>query len=101
MTRTSFFDEAQSDVAQLHLARSEAQFATLAELMIDRWIESGEVAVARTFKAEYLTPPYNNWSITSSGIPGVIPNNNPMESWHRDLKRPNGIFTFDVCHICF
>ena len=57
MTRTSFFDEAQSDVAQLHLARSEAQFATLAELMIDRWIESGEVAVARTFKAEYLTPP--------------------------------------------
>ena len=90
MQRSSFEKEAKADIAMLHLSRSRLQFDSLADLMIDSWRNAGENEVADTFLAEYLSPPYKAWSITSSGIPGVVPNNNAMESYHRDLKRPRG-----------
>ena len=91
MHRSSFEKEAKIDISVLHLARSALQFKALGVLMIEKWRQAGESDVAETFKAEYLTAPYDSWSITSSGIPGVMPNNNAMESYHRDLKRPQGI----------
>ena len=90
MIRPGFFAEAKKDVEALHMSRSKTQFEKLADLMISRWIQLGEEDVAKVFKREYLSPPYDNWSVTSSGVRGVLPNNNPMESWHRDIKRDFG-----------
>ena len=86
MIRPGFFE----DVEALYVSHSKTQFAKPADLMISRWIQLGEEDVAKIFKRDYLSPPYDNWSVTPSGVRDVLPNNNPMESWHRDIKRDFG-----------
>jgi hypothetical protein len=59
----------------------------LAALMLHKWRTDNENELANWFEATYLTEPYNHWSVTCSGIPGVMPNQNPIESFHREQKR--------------
>jgi hypothetical protein len=71
----------------LDLARSQRQFVSLASLMLHRWRADRENELTDWFEATYLIEPFNRWSVTSSGIPGVSPNQNPIESFHRQSKR--------------
>lgn len=75
----------------LHMARSQEQFTLLSSRMIDLWESLGESALASWFRQEYMSPDYCRWSITCSGIPGLTPNNNLVETFHRDHKRDLGI----------
>lgn len=83
----NFLDEAQRDIADLHLSRSDQQFDALGVIMLRHWELKGESTLVGWFRAEYLTSPYNRWGITASGIPGCEPNSNVIESYHRDDKR--------------
>ncbi len=69
------------------MARTQKQFEALAVGMLRKWRADKEDTLANWFEAEYLTDPYNHWSVTASGIPGVSPNQNPIESSHRNIKR--------------
>jgi hypothetical protein len=82
-----FFDEAQKNIADLHLSRSDKQFDALALIMLRHWELKRESTLSNWFRVEYLTSPYNRWGITASGIPGSDPNSNTIESSHRDDKR--------------
>jgi hypothetical protein len=84
---SSYFEQARHDIEHLHFARSQKQFVALGVLMLNRWRMDKLNDLANWFEATYLTEPYNHWSVTSSGIPGVMPNQNPIESFHRDIKR--------------
>jgi hypothetical protein len=84
---SNYFEKAQDDISQLHLARSQRQFVSLASLMLHQWRADRENELADWFEATYLIEPFNRWSVTSSGIPGVSPNQNPIESFHREQKR--------------
>lgn len=90
--KTQFTAIAQKDIEMLHLCRNLAQFQLLAKLVFHKWTRLGESAVARCFHGEYMTAPYEHWFVTASEIPGVLPDNNAAESWHRDIKRlPHGM----------
>ena len=83
----SFFDEAIKDLTSLHFARSAAQFDVMGKIMLMHWRQKGETDLSAWFETEYLTAPYNRWSVTASGIPGADPQQQPIESSHRDAKR--------------
>jgi hypothetical protein len=82
-----FFTQAKQNISDLHLARSIPQFDALAKLMIEHWKDNNETALALWFSKEYLTSPYNRWSVTASGVPGGNNNQNAIESSHRNDKR--------------
>jgi hypothetical protein len=81
---TDFFHEA---LIKDFLARSAGQFIAMGVLMLADWHERGENLLAEWFRTEYLTPPYNTWHVSASGIPGADPQQQPIESYHRNDKR--------------
>jgi hypothetical protein len=83
----NFFAQAKQNISDLHLARSVLQFDALAKLMIQYWKDNNEIILAEWFIKEYLTSPYNRWSVTASGVPGGNNNQNAIESSHRNDKR--------------
>lgn len=85
--RTANFDEFQSDLLTLHYSRSHVQFKAISQRMIREWNRLGEVSLAEWFQNEYLHEDYYRWFITCSGIIGHTPNNNCVESYHRNDKR--------------
>jgi hypothetical protein len=82
-----FLASAQEDITKLHLARSVAQFDVLGASMLMEWRLQGEDELADWFCREYLSAPYNRWSVSASGVPGNNPNQNAIESSHRNDKR--------------
>jgi len=46
----------------------------------------GETAFSQWLQDEYLVDPWNLWFCTASDVPGVVPNQNPIESHHRTIK---------------
>ncbi len=87
---SNYFEAAQADISQLHLARSQKQFVSLSVLMLNKWRNDKEIELANWFEASYLKDPYNRWSVTSSDIAGISPNQNPIDSFHRGQKRDQG-----------
>ena len=76
------------DIYLLHLASSQQMFDCMCIVMIREWTNVlHEDCFAEYFDREYLTSPWNNWFASSSGIPGVLPNQNPQESSHRLFKQ--------------
>ena len=65
-----FFAQAKQNISDIHLARSILQFDALAKLMIQHWKDNNANVLAEWFNKEYLTSPYNRWSVTASGVPG-------------------------------
>lgn len=90
MTSHEFMTVAQEDITHLHFTRSVQQFDAMSTMMICSWEQRGQHAFAAWLQKEYLTPPFNRWSVTASGIPGCNGNNNPVESYHRNEKRTFG-----------
>lgn len=78
-----FHKQAQIDITDLHGCRSVQQFDALADLMLADWDASGEEVIGDYFKTEYLTHPFNRWSVTAGGIPTSNPNQNSIESYHK------------------
>jgi hypothetical protein len=63
------------------------QFKFLSRAFLKHWRNKHEKVFADYFEKEYLTPPYDMWSTTVSGVPGVTANQNPIESFHAVLKK--------------
>ena len=100
-----FYAEAMSDLETLHFAGSTVMFDALGKLMIFDWRSRGEDVLADWFEQEYLTAPYNRWSVTASGIPGADSQQQPVESSHRGAKRycygQGGRFVCMMIIFCF
>ena len=79
--------KALADITALHFARSVAQFDAMGVIMLLDWRLCGESRLAEWFEREYLTKPYNRWNVSASGVPGADPQQQPIESSHRDAKR--------------
>ena len=68
------------------LCTPEEQFDAFAKVMAAEWTmlegKNGGPKVGTTdwLLTEYCTAPYNVWWVGASGTPGVLPNNNPIES---------------------
>ena len=43
----------------------------------------GELVFAKWFKEQYLTSPWDCWFVMVSGLPGLLPNNNPVSDMIR------------------
>ena len=79
--------EFQKDIKMLHLARSKNQEIKLAELMMAKWRNHGEEAVADYWE-RHIMKERRFTSVGATAGPGSVANNNPQESYHRDVKRP-------------
>jgi hypothetical protein len=51
------------------------------------WKNFGETAAVAWFRKQYLSPKWNLWFYSASKSPGGTPNQNPIESHNRDIKR--------------
>ncbi|KAE9166690.1 hypothetical protein PF002_g31049 [Phytophthora fragariae] len=51
------------------------------------WKNLGETAAVDWFRKQYLSPKWKLWYYPASKSPGVTPNQNPIESHNRDIKR--------------
>lgn len=84
---------AQQDVRQMHQCKTLEQFLLMWSLVRRAWESAGEVEMAKTFNASYVADPlFRNWYYTVSGIPGCVPDNNPVEA-HNKLTK--GSHNFD------
>jgi hypothetical protein len=85
------YDDFANHLEVLHFARSQSQFTLLSSKMIDYWRSLNESNLASWFQQEYMSDEYCRWSVTCSDIPGVTPNNNLLESFHKHIKISIGI----------
>ena len=65
MTSHVFMTAAQEDITHLHFTRSVQQLDAMSTMMICSWEQRGQHALAAWFQKEYLTPPFNRWSVTA------------------------------------
>ncbi|KAG1704636.1 hypothetical protein DVH05_005565 [Phytophthora capsici] len=70
----------------LSVSRSKEQFEALSELITQNWSDLGEDEYATWLDNEYLTDTWNLWFCTASDAPGIVPNQNPIESHHNTIK---------------
>jgi hypothetical protein len=84
---------AQSDIRAMHQCQTREQFMQLWKLTRQAWIEFGEDKMAEIFSNSYIEDTnFNTWFYMASGIPGCVPDNNPIESHNRLVKgTPNFI----------
>jgi hypothetical protein len=58
-----------------------AQFLRYGELMEDAWADAGEHSMEKSFTKMYIdNNDFNEWRYNSSGIPGCVADNQPLES---------------------
>jgi len=85
-TKEIFLKQALEDLSVCHLSRSRSIFNLLTTLLINKWTVDGQKVFADWFKKVYLNK-WGWWYVTASNIPGVLPNNNPMESYNKLIKQ--------------
>ncbi|KAG7366758.1 hypothetical protein IV203_029428 [Nitzschia inconspicua] len=86
------YTEALQDVKNLHDCVTFAQFQKYWELTKQSWVARGESKLAATFEDMYINnPDYNHWYYTSSGIPGCVPDNKPLESHNGITKGTSNV----------
>ncbi|ETO84875.1 hypothetical protein F444_01269 [Phytophthora nicotianae P1976] len=84
--KESYDENIKTQLEYLSQARFASQFEALCALVVDNWITLGEVEYAQWLETEYLTEPWDLWFYSASDAPGVVPNQNPIESHHRKIK---------------
>ncbi|ETP40690.1 hypothetical protein F442_12012 [Phytophthora nicotianae P10297] len=57
------------------------------DIVIAHWRACGEEAYTTWLEAKYLFTNWYRWYRVSSGVAAVLPNQNPIESHHRSLKK--------------
>ncbi|ETO58523.1 hypothetical protein F444_23099 [Phytophthora nicotianae P1976] len=77
----------RNQVNCLQKSRCPGQFRAVCTLVIENWIELGELDIAQWFKEEYLAADWKLWYYSASKAPGITPNQNPIEAHNRDIKR--------------
>lgn len=70
----------------LHGCRSQAMFDGVADVLDNYLREEDEFDLADYLKKFYLSSPWSTWWYAASGIPGVLPNQNPLESAWKVIK---------------
>jgi hypothetical protein len=87
MANVEYALKAKRHVQLLHRSRSQNQFKASFALVMQQWRKDGEGRLADHFTAVYgpLTE-WGNWYYCAIGIAGLIPNNNPEETYNRRTK---------------
>ncbi|KAG1685013.1 hypothetical protein DVH05_009780 [Phytophthora capsici] len=86
-------DKYFENVANIHIhilynARTKVQFLALADQAIQHWRQDGEDKYADWFSGVYLSTPWDSWFMSAAGdVRGVLPSQNPLESWHKVIKK--------------
>jgi hypothetical protein len=82
-----FLKQAYKDITNLHHCKTHKQFMCYADLMQAAWVDAGEAGVAETFLRGYVdNEDYCHWWYSASGVPGCVPDNNPLESHNLQSK---------------
>lgn len=68
----------------MHLSRSQEMFNAIGESFVAVMERHGEAKFAAWFKEQYLTAPWDTWWVGASGLPGLLPNNNPVRHCDHD-----------------
>ncbi|KAL3667385.1 hypothetical protein V7S43_007611 [Phytophthora oleae] len=69
----------------MHMCRSPEEFLAVSKLCLKRWREDSQHAYADWFAKIYLAERWSRWYATS-GTPGVVPSQNPLEAHNGVLK---------------
>ena len=78
---------AKDDVRRLHNCLTHDQFLTLSKLVIEAWIEMGEIELARIFNEQYISNNrYNRWTVKTTSECGFDASQNPMERSNEEVK---------------
>ncbi|EEY68912.1 uncharacterized protein PITG_18663 [Phytophthora infestans T30-4] len=80
------FNNIKVNITQMHKTRTPAQFEAVSKkLCLQRWQADGQHEYAAWFEKIYLTDTWTRW-YTTSGAPGALPNQNPLESHNAVIK---------------
>jgi hypothetical protein len=78
---------AHEDIRRLYGCKTDKQFRQMWALVRGAWEAAGEKNLAATFHDSYIKDHrFGRWRYNISGIPGCIPDNNPIESHNRLIK---------------
>lgn len=83
--KTYLVNNIMVNIKQMHSARSPEQFQAMVTLCLTRWRRDKETVYADWFEKVYLPARWMWWFITS-GTPGVVPNQNALESHNNVIK---------------
>lgn len=73
------------NIKQMHKTRSPQQFKAISALCLQRWRDDGQHDYADWFTKVYLAETWTKW-YTTSGAPGVVPSQNPLEAHNAAIK---------------
>ncbi|EGZ27902.1 hypothetical protein PHYSODRAFT_471116 [Phytophthora sojae] len=73
----------------LHKARTTKQFIALAAVVTRQIRVDNEAPYEAWLPEEYLAERWRAWFVTCSGCPGIVPNQNPIEAYHKTIKTAN------------
>jgi hypothetical protein len=87
LNNLEYASTAKSHVRLLHRSRSAAQFDACFALVMAKWREDGEGELATHFTKTFgPQTKWRNWYFCALGIPGLVPSNNPQESYNRRIQ---------------
>jgi hypothetical protein len=87
MNNKDYASRAKSDVRLLHRSRSREQFEACFALVMNQWRLDDEGKLADHFTAFYgPSTKWGTWYYCALGMAGLIPNNNPAETYNRRTK---------------
>ncbi|DBA01237.1 TPA: hypothetical protein N0F65_010829 [Lagenidium giganteum] len=65
----------------------QSQFLKLKDVVVEHWEAVGEDEYAKWFQNQYANEACCRWFVCASGVGGVSPNQNPIESCHNAMKK--------------
>ena len=72
-------ERGREDLSKMHMCRTEVQFRHMSALIMEKWCQLGKDSYSKWFNDTYLHPHWYHWWSTALA-PGVLANNNPLES---------------------
>lgn len=73
-------------VVWLHDARTTEQHEAMGKIVVRDWTAAGHGQYADWFRRYCLQSPWNRWFAGASTVPGIVPNQNPIEAYHKTVK---------------
>ncbi|KAF4143189.1 MULE transposase domain-containing protein [Phytophthora infestans] len=85
-------DHAVCIAAALGKAWPEMVFVTCWPHLMTKWRNKGEARYADWFTDTYLTAPFDSWFVGASTLPGSLPQQQGIESFHKSIKAHMGLY---------
>ncbi|KAI9987716.1 hypothetical protein PInf_023760 [Phytophthora infestans] len=82
----------KTDINSLYKCTSYKHFKALSAKLMTKWRNKGEARYADWFTDTYLTAPFDSWFVGASTLPGSLPQQQGIESFHKSIRAHMGLY---------